>query len=233
MSRLPRLAVGGHPHLIFQRALQGQPLFVDDDDRRLFLARLGEAAAASRVQLHAYVLLDAEVMLLATPEDARGLSRMMQAVGRSYVAAFNRRHGRLGTLWQGRYRATVLEASAWLVDCMRYVEAAPLRSGLPGAEDYEWSSAAHHVGRRSDPLVSDHVLFWQLGNTPFDREARYRSLLEQALTSKQLERIEHAGAKGWALGSERFLHEIGQQTTRRLQPAARGRPPRRHISVPN
>ena len=233
MSRLPRLAVGGHPHLIFQRGLQSQPLFVDDADRRLFLARLGEAAAACKVQLHAYVLLDSEVMLLATPEDAAGLSRMMQAIGRSYVAAFNRRHGRLGTLWQGRYRATVLEASAWLVDCMRYVESAPLRVGSPSAADYEWSSAAHHIGRHPDPLVTDHLVFWKLGNTPFDREANYRLYLEQALTSKQVERIEHAGAKGWALGSERFLQEIAERTTRRLRPMSRGRPARKPISVPN
>jgi putative transposase len=233
MSRLPRLAVGGHPHLIFQRGLQSQPLFVDDDDRRLFVARLGEAASACKVQLHAYVLLDAEVMLLATPEDAAGLSRMMQSIGRSYVAAFNRRHARLGTLWQGRYRATVIEASAWLVDCMRYVEAAALRHGVQSAADYEWSSAAHHVGRRTDPLITEHLLFWKLGNTPFDREANYRTQLEQALTRKQTERIEHAGANGWALGSDRFLQQIGDLTTRRLRPMARGRPTRKSISVPN
>jgi putative transposase len=224
MSRLARLAIGGHPHLVLLRGLRSQPLFVDDDDRRLFLAKLADAAVASKVVLHAYVLLDFEVQLLATPEHAAGLSRMMQSVGRSYVAAFNRRHTRLGTLWQGRYRAAVIEAANWLIDCMRHVEAAPLRFGHPTAVDYEWSSAAHHVGRRADPLITDHPMYWRLGNTPFDREARYRELLEQALTPKEAERIEHASAQGWALGSERFLQEIGQATTRRLRPMARGRP---------
>jgi putative transposase len=158
---------------------------------------------------------------------------MMQSLGRSYVAAFNRRHGRLGTLWQGRYRAALIEAAAWLIDCMRHVEAAPLRSGFPAAVDFEWSSAAHHVGRRLDPLISEHALYWRLGNTPFDREARYRELLEQALTPARMQRIEHAAAQGWALGSDRFVHEIGQRIDRRLQPMSRGRPPRPRDSVPN
>jgi len=224
MSRLPRLAVAGQPHLILLRAVQ--PLFVDDEDRRLFVTTLGRAAATCRVALHAYVLLDVEAMILATPEDASGLSLMMQSLGRSYVAAFNRRHGRRGTLWQGRYRAAVIEPAAWLVDCMRFVESAPLRFGLPNAADCEWSSAPHHIGRRPDPIVTDHTLYWRLGNTPFDREANYRTLLEQALTTSKAHRIEEAATKGWALGSERFLQEIGQRTTRRLKPTPRGRPTR-------
>jgi putative transposase len=233
MSRLPRLAIGGHPHLVLQRGLQSQPIFIDDEDRRSFLARLREAAADCRVRVHAYVLLDHEVQLLATPEEAAGLSRLMQSVGRRYVAEFNRRHGRLGTLWQGRYRAAVLEPETWLVDCMRFVDTAPLRcGGVEHAVDYAWSSAAHHIGRRIDPVVSDHPMYWQLGNTPFDREARFRALLEQPLPAAHLARITHASAQGWALGSEQFLHELSRQTPRRLKPRARGRPVRTIHSVP-
>ena len=224
MSRLPRLALAGHPHLVLQRGVHGQPVFVDDEDHRLFIARLGEAAAACGVAIHAYVLLPGEVQILATPQEANGLGRMMQSVARTYVAAFNRRHGRAGTLWRSRYRATVLEAQALLVTCMRYVESRPVYAGQPSAVDYPWSSAAHHVGRQASPLVTDHPAYWRLGNTPFEREAAYRALLEQALTAKEMQRIEEAAEKGWALGSERFVQELSQQTPRRLRPLSRGRP---------
>ena len=227
MSRLPRLTLAGHPHLVLQRGVQSQPVFVDDEDYRLFLDKLAAAAQACRVAIHAYVLLESEVQILATPEDTNGLGRMMQSVGRTYVATFNRRHGRAGTLWQSRYRATVLEASAWLVAGMRYVETRPLYCGQPSAIDYPWSSAAHHVGRLASPLITDHPLYWRLGNTPFEREAAYRDFLQQGLTSKQIRQIEEATVKSWALGSEQFLHELGQQTDRRLRPMLRGRPPKK------
>jgi len=230
MARLPRLSVGGLPHMIVQRGFPAQPLFVDDDDRRLFLAKLAEAARAQHVAVHAYVLLDAEIQLLATPKDASGIGRMMQSIGRAYVAAFNRRHGRSGTLWQARYRACVLEGEPFFIACMRYVEARPLHFGHVDAIDYPWSSAAHHVGRRALPFITEHPMYWHLGNTPFEREAVYRSTLERALTQHEIHQIEQAALKGWALGSDRFVHELGKHTDRRLRPLPRGRPARRHAA---
>jgi len=224
MSRLPRLAIGGRPHLIVQRGLQSQALFIDDEDRRTFLSKLAQAAAACRVAVHAYVLLDGEVQVLATPEDASGLSRMMQSLGRTYVAGFNRRHGRSGTLWQARFRAAVVEADSHLIACMRYVESRPAHAAHVEATDYPWSSAAHHIGRQRSALITEHPMYWRLGNTPFEREARYRSLLERALTQKEMREIEAAALKGWALGSERFVRELAQETDRRLRPLPRGRP---------
>jgi len=227
MSRLPRLAIGGRPHLIIQRGVQSQPIFVDDEDRQTFLAKLAEAATACRVAIHAYVLLDSEVALVATPHDAAGLSRMMQSLGRTYVAGFNRRHGRSGTLWQARYRCAVVEADSFLIACMRYVETRPAQVIRVEALDHPWSSAAHHIGRQPSGLVTDHPIYWRLGNTPFEREAAYRSLLERALTQKELHEIEAAALKGWALGSERFVRELARETDRRLRPLARGRPVKR------
>ena len=224
MSRLSRLALGGHPHLIVQRGVHSSAVFLDDEDYRRFLSQLAAAAATNGVNVHAYVLLDNEFQVLATPEDGPGLSRMMQSVGRTYVASFNRRHDRSGTLWQGRYRATVLEASAYFVTCMRYVETRPIYRGHDSAIDYPWSSAAHHVGRQASTLIFDHTLYWQLGNTPFEREAAYRSLLERTLSPKEMKQIEEATTKAWALGSERFVRDLSQQTDRRLLPLARGRP---------
>ncbi len=229
MARLPRLALAGQPHHLVQRGLNRQPIVVDDVDRQRFLAELRESAALHKVAIHAYVLMDTHVHLLATPETVDGLSLMMQSLGRRYVAAFNKRHGRSGTLWDGRFRAAPLEADAHLLACMRFIELNPHRVGgvHQAAEDYVWSSAAHHLGRRRDPLVLDHALFWALGNTPFEREAAWRRWLEQGVPADEARRLMDSAHKGWPLGGARFLHQLGERTERPLLPRKRGRPLRK------
>lgn len=225
MARLARLAVGGLVHQLIQRGNNGQDIFIDRPDRESFLLLLRDAAAASQVAIHAYALTDNEVALLATPADAAGLSRMMQSLGRRYVARFNRRHGRSGTLWEGRFRATVIEAERFLHACICFVELAPVRAGLAReAQDHPWSSARHHLGLASDPLVSDHALYWAMGNTPFEREAAHRQLLERGLTAEQARGIADATMKGWALGTDAFKATLEEHTQRRVQPGPRGRP---------
>jgi putative transposase len=234
MARLARLALAGLPHHVIQRGHHQQPIVLDDDDRRLFLQILRDASVAHQVSIHAYALLDDHVHLLATPQVASGLSALMQAVGRRYVAAFNRRHGRRGTLWEGRFRATVIEPERYLLPCMSYIELHPVRHGeVAQPEFFAWSSSAHHYGLRADPLVSDHKLFWALGNTPFDREARYRALLAQGLSSLQVKDITHATQKGWALGSPGFVASLAQQTERRVSAKPRGRPRKNDVSLIN
>ncbi len=227
MARLPRLALAGLPHLVLQRGLAHAPVFADADDRRTYLAALHEAAANLKVVVHAYVLLDDQVRLLLTPPSAEALSQLMQAVGRRYVSAHNRRHGRAGTLWDGRFRATVIEADGWLLTAAREIEQAPQRAGLVGrASDWPWSSAGHHLGRQRDPVVSAHPLFWALGNTPFERELAWQRLLDEPLPVAQQQQVEAALLKGWPLGSGAFLANLAGSTDRPLAPRPRGRPPR-------
>jgi putative transposase len=225
VARLPRLAAPGHVHLLMQRGNSGRLVFEDDDDRGRYLHLLREAALAARVAIHAYALADCEVLLLATPDDATGLSRMMQALGRRYVSGFNRRHGRSGTLWDGRFRATVIEAEVLLQACTCFVELAPVRAGsVAAAQDWRWSSARHHLGLAADPLVSDHPLSWAIGNTPFEREAAHQRLLDQGLGAIQARDIADAVSKGWALGSAPFAGRLAERVGRRVVPGRRGRP---------
>ena len=228
MARLARLTLAGHAHHLIQRGLNRQPIVADDVDRERLLAELRECAALHRVAVHAYVLMDNHLHLLATPATNEGLSRMMQSLGRRYVAAFNKRHQRSGTLWDGRFRAAPLEAAGHLLACMRFIELNPQRSGLALAapEDYAWSSAAHHLGRRRDPLVFDHALFWAMGNTPFEREAAYRAWLEQGVAPEEGRRLADSALKGWPLGSAGFLLSLSEDGTRPVAPRPRGRPPR-------
>lgn len=221
MARLPRLAVAGLPHLVLLRGHDGQPVVRDDDDRRHLLAALHEAAALQRLAVHAYALLDDRLLLLATPPQVETLSRVVQDLGRRYVGAFNRRHGRAGTLWDGRFRATVLQPERHALDALLFVDGA-----VPEAADPSWCSAPHHLGRRRDPLVTDASAYWQLGNTPFERETRYATLLAEGLSASRVQQLAEACAKGWALGDAAFLDGLAQRTARPLRPRPRGRPPK-------
>lgn len=229
MARLPRLSIAGLPHHVIQRGLSGRPIFVDDDDRRAYLAALRAAAADCGVAVHAYALLPDEVHLLATPTEPAALSRMMQKIGRRHVAAFNRRHGGRGTLWEGRFRAGVLEPFRYLLPAMQLIETLPVRRGLAvGAADYAWSSAPHHLGQRRDTVIAEHAAYWRLGNTPFERELVYRRLLEHALTAAEEQALLGAAEKGWGLG-------LADSTAapRRLRPLPRGRPRLKKLSPNN
>lgn len=224
MARLSRLAVGGELHLVAQRGVAGAPLFLDPTDRTHYTDALRDAAKECGVAVHAYVLLDDSVTLLLTPNDASGVTRVMQRTARRYVGGFNSRHQRRGSVWSGRFRSAVVEPTL-LVQCMAYVEQAPVRLALAAsAHEWPWSSAPHHLGRRTDPLVVEHPELWRLGNTPFEREARYRDFLERMLTPADVHAISAALEGGWVLGSDAFARGVEQATMRRVRPRARGRP---------
>jgi putative transposase len=225
MARLPRLVIPHHPHHVTQFAVDKQVIFRDHEDYRVFLNWLREAIKLYKLAIHAYVLMPTHIHFLATPTDSEGLARTMQWVGRHYVPYFNRKYGRSGTLWQGRFRATVVDAAHYLLTCTRFIELNPVRAGLVAqAADYEWSSYQHHIGAKPDALITEHPVFWALGNTPFARDLAYRHLTEQALTSKELQELTETTRKDWALGSEPFKKQLETQINRRVSPGKRGRP---------
>jgi putative transposase len=225
MARLPRLIVPDQVHHVIQRGHEGLPVFRAAEDYLFFLNCLRDAARRFQVAIHAYALLPDQVQLLATPVDEIGLARMMQWVGRQYVPYFNRQYQRAGSLWQGRYRASVIDAAEYLLLSTRFIELYPVRAGLAAqAIDYPWSSYMHHIGARPDGLITEHALYWALGNTPFEREAAYRALAEHPLTTEQVAELESAVPKGWALGSPLFKAALEKQGGRRVQPVKRGRP---------
>lgn len=225
MARLPRLTLAGQLHHVLQRGNNGQPIFASVADHALFLSLLTEHAAQLGVAVHAYVLLGNEFQLLLTPATDDGLPLLMQALSRRYVRHFNTAHGRTGTLWDGRYRSTVLEAAAWLLPSMVSIDLAPVTAGAVGsARDHPWSSHGHHAGLRVDRLITPHSLFWTLGNTPFAREAAYSELVRAGLPSLAESALKQAVMAGWALGGEEFLSELQKRSSRRLLKSTPGRP---------
>lgn len=225
MARLPRLIVPGQPHHVIQTGNNNQPVFLDAEDYQTFLGWLRTAAKNYKVAIHAYVLMPNHLHLLVTPADENGLGQMMQWVGRYYVPYFNQKYSRSGTLWNGRYKTSLIDAEQYFMLCSRYIEFNPVRNGMVGkAEDYPWSSYCHHAGIRPDGLVIDHAQFWALGNTPFQREAAYIALAEAPLSEEDIATVSKALLKGWPLGSEQFKTTLQNRVKRQVLPAKRGRP---------
>ena len=225
MARLARLTIAGYPHHVIQRGNNRQAIFMDDVDRARLLDLLKAQAAVHQVAINAYVLMSNHLHLLLTPATAEGMPRMMQAVGRSYVRAFNRRHGRSGTLWEGRYRSTVIEAERHLLACMAYIDLNPVRAGLVAEPaEHPWSSHAALVGLRADGVVTPHPLYWALGNTPFARQQAYADAVQAGISQQQHAALGRAVHSGWALGDEDFLAQVQSEADRRVTPGRPGRP---------
>lgn len=226
MARLPRLSLPDFPHHIIQRGNNGQPVFSTDDDYRYWLELLQEYSRAMGVAVHAYVLMPNHVHILATPQNADGVPLLMQAIGRRYVRHFNNASKRTGTLWEGRYRSTVLQALNYLLPCMVYMDLNPVRAGLvENAALYPWSSYGHYIGRKVEKLITPHAHFWALGNTPFAREEAYAQQVREGLAGAHVAALTDAALKGWAMGDDEFMADLQKKTERRLMKAKPGRPP--------
>jgi putative transposase len=157
MPRPKRLEIPGSALHVVQRGNNRQPCFFDDRDRYDFLEVLRLAAESEQVSIHAWVLMSNHVHLLATPRVVGAISRMMQAIARGYVRALNLRRRRTGTLWEGRYRSSLVEDAGYVLACYRYIELNPVRAGMTDrAECYRWSSHGANAWNHWDGITQPH-----------------------------------------------------------------------------
>jgi putative transposase len=225
MPRAPRFILADQPHHIIQRGNNRQPIFFDDRDRRLFLTMLGEVLEAEGVALHAYVLMTNHIHLLATPRHPAAIGRLMQSLGRRYVGHVNRAQGRTGTLWEGRFKSTIVDSETYVMACYRYIEANPVRAGMVArATDYRWSSHAANAHGATDPRVTPHDCYLGLGEAPGERQAAYRAHFDAGLTPELLDTLRDSAQRGWVPGSETFRQAIAAALGRPVDPPIRGRP---------
>jgi putative transposase len=226
MARPTRLELPGTPLHVIQRGNNRAACFFGEVDRRFYLKCLHEAAVRRNCAMHAYVLMSNHIHLLATPNEPGAVARMLQDVGRRYVRIINTIHGRTGTLWEGRFKSSLVDSESYLMTCHRYIEMNPLRAGLaaePGA--YAWSSHRHYSSGACDKLITEHPVFVGLGSSHAERRAAFCSLFEEQLDAPTLKRIRDAVNTGSALGSEGFLARIEALLGRRVRLPIRGRPP--------
>jgi len=221
MARLPRLVLPGQAHYLILRGHAGlgsAGICTDATDRMALMGALREAAGTEGVQMHAYAVLATELHLLATPADKLALGRMVQALGRRYVSAYNRRHGHRGTLWEGRFRAAVVEPGENRLAVLQLIDS------LGG--DAGSTSAGHRNGGTRDATLVDPPEIWQLGNTPFEREGGYRELLAAGLPAGVADKLRASAVGGWAIGSDVFVNALAEAASRPAAPRPRGRPRR-------
>ena len=172
-------------------------------------------------QIHAYVLMSNHVHLLMSQGESLGIAKVMQSVGGRYVRYFNDRSDRTGTLWEGRYRATVINSEEYLFTCCRYIEENPVRAGMAGhPADYRWSSHAANALGADDSLITPHERYLSLGLTSGSRRLAYAALFHDTVERSTMAAIRDATNHGWALGNERFQLAIAaNRRTARLRPS--------------
>lgn len=225
MARLARIDIAGLPQHVIVRGNNRGVMFRDDADRMIFLHIPEEALEACACDLHAYVLMTNHVHLLSTGHVSGELSEMMQRIGRRFARLMNMRWGRTGTLFEGRFRSSLVDSEAHLLTCMSYIELNPVRAALvhsPG--DYAWSSYRQNSkGNPGRPLVA-HPIYLSLGNSVMDRASAYCELVDAGVPDKDLERIRTSARQCRALGSEAFCANVGADLERPAAPRAPGRP---------
>ena len=228
MARLPRYVIPGQPQHIIQRGNNRQAIFAANEDYAFFRDALIEASVKHDLAVHAYVWMTNHIHLLATPGAQDSIGKVFQSVGRKYVQYFNFNYQRSGTLWEGRYRATVVDSERYLLTVMRYIELNPVRANIvTHPRDYPWSSygrnAGGATGKNADWLVA-HPEYRHLGGTANARQAAYRQLFKAAVSNDDLNAIRDCTHKGWALGNELFSAKMEVMGQRRTVSKGVGRP---------
>lgn len=225
MARKLRFYLKNIPCHIVQRGNNRQACFFCDDDFGYYINCLQAALQRYSVQLHAFVLMTNHVHLLMTPDDAEGISRVMQSVGRDYVPYVNKRYQRSGTLFEGRHKASLIDSDQYLLQCQRYIELNPVRAKMvPHPAAYHWSSYQHHGLGKPISCLTSHPLYLGLGDNSESRCQAYQALFSTEHSELELDNIRQSLTHNYPLGSERFRAEIEQALGVRLGKCGPGRP---------
>ncbi|MGE4500605.1 MAG: transposase [Hydrogenovibrio sp.] len=223
MARLPRFTLPGQPQHVIVRGNNREPIFYSDADYLFYLEKLQQACEKHNCDLHAYVLMTNHVHLMITPNTDNGISKAMQMIGRYYVQYFNHSYKRTGTLWEGRYKATLIDSEAYALSCYRYIELNPVRADMVShPAEYPWSSYRCNALGKACDFIKPHLLYQQLGRNNVDRAKAYQALFEDRIPDKTLDEIREATNKAWVLGSDYFKEKIQAQLKRPVAPRKRG-----------
>jgi len=224
LPRRARLVIPEVPLHIIQRGVNRCAIFLDSDDREHYLSLLHYAAENNSIDIHAYVLMGNHVHLLVTACDSVSISTAMHRLGQCYVQAFNRKHKRTGTLWEGRFKSCLVDSEEYLLKVYRYIELNPVRAAMTeSAEAYRWSSARGNLGIRVDPLLSPHTVFRAFENNGTSSTV-YAQWLKQGTSDGDLETVRAYLQQEKALGSPRFQAMVERALGREATWQARGRP---------
>ncbi|MGH1441209.1 MAG: transposase [Cellvibrionaceae bacterium] len=223
MPRQPRFVLVGHPQHVIIRGNNRDPIFYAEEDYCFYLEKLIEACNKHDCSVHAYVLMTNHVHLLISPNQDNSISKAIQMLGRYYVQYFNYRYCRTGTLWEGRYKASLIDSEKYALLCYRYIELNPVRANMVShPSEYPWSSYRHNAVGQPDELITHHSIYNALGNNDEMRRLVYRELFSGHIDEVTLSNIREMTNKGWVLGSDYFKEKISANINRQLEPLPRG-----------
>ena len=209
MPRRRRFCPAGIPVHVIQRGNNRQVLFTSDKDIAAYANWLKEGAIKFDLRVHAWVFMTNHVHLLVTPLQNGAVSRLMQYLGRLYVRYFNYSHARTGTLFEGRFRSSLVQEDEYLLACQRYIELNPVRAGMVGDPgDYLWSSYRTHGLGTQAQLWTPHAVYLSLGDDAKARQKAYRGLMSELLEQQVMVKIRHCVNTGLVLGSEKFRKRV-------------------------
>ncbi len=225
MARKPRFTLPGVPQHVIQRGNNREPCFYTQEDFYRYRQDLRDAAEKNVAAIHGYVFMTNHIHLLVTPGHEYSITHMMQDLGRKYVRYINRTYQRSGTLWEGRFKASLVDSEAYLLTCMRYIEMNPVRAGMVlHPEEYAWSSYAANARGEADDLVHPHPLYTALGRDAPQRQMFYRELFRGHIEDADIHDIRTALNQELVLGREGFKDKVETLIDRQTRPAKLGRP---------
>jgi len=223
MPRLPRFVLPGHPQHVIQRGNDRQNIFRSKEDFEFYLGKIFDAAEIHQCDIHAYILMTNHVHLLVTPNLGNSIGKMMQSIGRYYVQFFNKKYKRTGTLWEGRYKATLIDSEQYLLTCMRYIELNPVRAQMVDhPSKYAWSSFGYNALGQTNNMVTPHREYKQLGRMDSDRQANYRKLFKSQIPKDTLEALRKSTNKAQVLGGSQFKQRMEHELDRPVESMGHG-----------
>ena len=225
MSRKQRIGIPGVPQHVVQRGNNKQACFFGEADYHYFLAILYDCLEKNKCVMHAYVLMTNHVHLLITSSTRDGVSLLMRDLGRRYVRYFNDTHDRTGTLWEGRFKSSLVDSERYCLSCYRYIELNPVSAKLVSEpEDYPWSS--YHVnalGKTCEPIYP-HSTWLALGEDDIRRQQAYRELFKEKLSLEDIEALRFGAKKQLPVGSAKFKARVESAMSVTLGSGKCGRP---------